>query len=747
MVLDRDHKLLDVEIARDEQWRFPEIDSIPYKYKVALIEYEDKRFYDHVGIDPFAILRAMRDNFNQGRVVSGASTITMQVIRLSRKNQPRTFWEKSVESLKALRLEMICSKEEILNLYASYAPYGGNVVGLEAASHRYFRRAGNELSWAEAATLAVLPNAPALIHPGKNREALLDKRNRLLDSLQVRGYLNSLENQLAKLEPLPDRPSPFPNNAPHLIDRIKSEHNLQYRRNIFYTTLKEGVQKKVSNQLKAYSGVMADQHIHNGAVLVLDNSTGEVLAYVGNTPGVAREHSAWVDIINSPRSTGSTLKPLLFALMLQNGYITPSSLVSDIPTRFGGYQPLNFDKKYKGVVSARTALARSLNVPAVRMLKQFGVDAFYDNLIEMGMTTLFRTSDNYGLSLILGGAEGSLWEISSMYASMAHAVNTYGKAVEQNFRAHYLHHEKNKKGRSRKERFPIDPVASYLTLKAMLEVSRPESEVAWRQFSSSQKIAWKTGTSYGFRDAWALGINKKYTVGVWIGNADGEGRPGLTGYQAAAPLLFRVFDQLKSMEWFDVPEADLREVEICSFSGYKSGPLCKGKEKVLSHIQSEKVRVCPFHQIVHLDLRKKWQVHAGCENLDSIQHVNIPVLSPAQEYYYSLVDFEFEKIPPLREDCRMSEQNAVRSMEIIYPQHHSKIYIPRELSGKKGDVILEVAHRNPESEVFWHLNGELIGQTREIHQLVYRPQEGRHHLSIVDEQGETLSRNFEIIYK
>lgn len=418
ILLARDGELLGARIAADEQWRFPPMEQVPEKFHTAIVSYEDRRFFYHPGIDPLALARAVYLNIKHGRVVSGGSTLNMQVIRLARHHPPRSYLEKIIELFLAVRLEAGYSKNDILALYASHAPFGGNVVGLEAAAWRYFGRAPDKLSWAESATLAVLPNSPALIHPGRNRASLRAKRDGLLRVLHAERHLSDIDLDLALREPLPEQPFALPQNAPHLLETLRLEATDARHR--FHTTLDQRTQLAAQEVIAQQIQTLALQGIYNAAALVVDNESFEVLAYAGNAQwSVDNTRGYAVDIVRRPRSTGSILKPLLFASMLQAGEILPTTLVADVPTQYAGYIPENIDKLYRGAVPAQVALAQSLNVPAVRMLKEHGVNRFYDFLQHIGMSTLQRRPEEYGLTLILGGAEGTLWDITGMYANLA----------------------------------------------------------------------------------------------------------------------------------------------------------------------------------------------------------------------------------------------------------------------------------------------------------------------------------------
>ena len=487
VLFSRNGQLLGAKIAADEQWRFPSTGKVPEKFRAAVVAYEDKRFFRHPGVDPLALARAMRLNLSRGRVVSGGSTLNMQVIRLSRRNPRRTYFEKLKEIILALRLELGYSKEEILALYSSYAPFGGNTVGLEAAAWRYFGRGADRLSWAESCILAVLPNNPSMIHPGKNRRFLIEKRNGLLRRLNGMGVISNLETELAILEPLPEKPVPMPRTSPHLLETLVSKTDAGRHRLV--STLDEGLQTAARDIVRQRSKALGLRGIRNAAALVVDNQTFEVLAYVGNSDySSAYETGYAVDIVRRPRSTGSILKPLLFAAMIQEGEILPDTLVPDIPTRYQGYMPENYDRRYRGAVPAKVALARSLNVPAVRMLKKYGIDRFYDLLKHMEMTTLHRPPEEYGLTLILGGAEGTLWDITGMYANLANIAGSGSIAGKETYkRLKTLDTEEVSSDRLSE----IGSGAAWITLDSLLEVSRPGNEGYWKNFSSSMKIAWK----------------------------------------------------------------------------------------------------------------------------------------------------------------------------------------------------------------------------------------------------------------
>ncbi|MDP5170728.1 MAG: penicillin-binding protein 1C [Bacteroidia bacterium] len=745
-------ELLGGRIAPDGQWRFPLQDTVPDKFAQCITTFEDKRFYGHLGVDPIAFGRAMWLNMSHGEILSGGSTITMQVIRLARKGKSRTVWEKAIEMVWATRLEWRYSKSEILALYAAHAPFGGNIVGLEAASWKYMGRSPHQLSWAESATLAVLPNAPGLIHPGKNRALLEKKRNRLLVMLLQEGRIDSTELELGMAEPLPDKPLPIPNLAPHLLERARKQLG-EIR---VASTIDLNLQIRTANILEQHHARLRQNDIHNAAILVADIETGSVLAYLGNTPGTSAAEGHAVDIVTAARSSGSILKPLLYAAMLHDGELLPKTLVADIPSYYGSFVPSNFDRKHHGAVQADEALARSLNIPAVRMLHQHGVPRFAEELKSYGINTLFRPADDYGLSLILGGAEVTLWDLAGMYASMGRMLDLYGpyngRYEKEPFQP--LSYQQSEK-RSRVPEESRDQLVKtaalsagsiWHTFEAMQEVARPGDEAGWRHFGSSQRVAWKTGTSFGFRDAWAIGVIPGYVVAVWVGNADGEGRPGLIGAEAAAPIMFDVVNGLeRAQSWFRMPYDDLREVEICAQSGHRAGEYCTDRDSAWIQTEGAQTNLCPYHQLIWLSKDRSHRVHSDCESIGEMIGEKMFVLPPAQEAYYQQEHPEYRPIPGWRADCLHDIPVKESPLSLLYPTPQARIYLPTELDGTQGALVLEAKHRRSGSRVFWHVDESYLGETNGIHQQVIRPGAGRHLLSIVDEEGNRIECEFEII--
>ena len=724
VVTDRNEELLGARIASDGQWRFPPRNTTPEKIKECLITFEDKHFYHHWGVNPFAIGRAFYQNVKNKRIVSGGSTLTMQTIRLAR-NESRTFREKLIEMIWATRLEFRASKEEILSMYISHAPFGGNVVGLDAAAWRYFGHSADDLSWAESAMLAVLPNAPAMIHLSKGRKTLLDKRNRLLKQLLEKKTIDSSTYELAISEPLPDEPHALPQIAPYLVSRFYQERNGEYSR----STINKGIQTQIEDLAERWSNEFGRSDIRNLAILVIDIPSNQVVAYCGNVHFDQKQGGNQVDVIQAPRSTGSILKPFLYYAMLQEGSLLPDMLLPDVPVNINGFTPQNFSMQFEGAVPASEALARSLNIPAVTMLQRYGVPKFHSFLQQIGLKTINRSSSHYGLSLILGGAEATLWDVTNAYAMMGRSL----LQLPQRSCSLLL-----PTSRITESTDPFQPGAVWQTFDALKEVNRPE-EIDWKSIPSMQTIAWKTGTSYGFRDAWAVGVTPRYAVGVWVGNATGEGKPGLVGAQTAGPVLFDIFNLLPSSSWFTRPAGIFVEAEVCRKSGHLKGRFCDETDTLLVLPAGLRTEACPYHHLVTLSANESQRIYENCANTEPTLRKSWFTLPPVWEWYYKQHHPEYKPLPPFKAGCG---EDTFQPMQFIYPPMNARIKLPKQLDGSKGFLTVELAHNNPNATVFWHLDETYQAQTQDFHKISLQPAAGKHSLTAVDGEGNTISTTF-----
>ncbi|WP_298478742.1 penicillin-binding protein 1C [uncultured Maribacter sp.] len=726
-----DNSLIGAKIAEDGQWRFPKVDSIPFKFKTCILQFEDAHFYHHPGFNPVSMAKAIGANFSAGKTVRGGSTITQQVIRLARKNKERSYLEKIIELVWATRLEFRYSKKEILKLYVSNAPFGGNVVGLDVASWRYYGLQSHQLSWAQSATLAVLPNAPGLIYPGKNQEHLLKKRNRLLKKMADAGIIDKTTYELALLEELPQKPYALPKIAPHLVQEIAKE----YRGQRIKTSIDKALQNNVNRIVEKHYDRLKQNLVYNTAVLVLEVKTRQVLAYTGNTP-TTKEYQKDVNLIKANRSTGSVIKPLLYTAMLDAGELLPEMLVPDVPTQIAGYTPENFNEDYSGAVTAKKALARSLNIPAVRLLQSYGLEKFRDQLNYFNLGGVNKSADHYGLTLILGGAESNLWDLCKTYANLASTVNHFNETSSEYYTNEYVEpvfykDTKRDFGTKKIEKNNLDAASIYLAFESMKEVNRPDGSESWEFYDSSKEIAWKTGTSYGNKDAWAIGVTPDYVVGVWSGNADGEGRPNHTGVSSSAPILFDVFDVLPKSDWFLKPLDAFVETKVCSTSGYLATPICPSKTISIPN-KDNKIRACKYHRNIQLDSKKQFRVNSSCADLSNTTTESWFVLPPLMEFYYKKTHLNYKLLPNFKNGCSSVDTSP---MQFIYPKDGSRITLTKGFNSEKGELIVKLAHSKKETPVYWYVDEDYIKETINFHEVAIQPIEGKHKITALDALG------------
>ena len=717
VVLDKDGQILRIFLNKKDTWRLPPAeDKIPKKLEQAVLQFEDRYFYYHPGVNIFALSRALWQNLNSREIVSGASTISMQVARISRP-KARTYLNKFLEILQALKLELFHSKKDILNIYLNNAPYGGNIVGYRAASLRYFRKMPQSLSWSEAATLAVLPNAPSLISPTVNPQKLRQKRDRLLRLLRRRKIISTETYTLALLESIPQHSFGSKIFAAHLA---RSLHTKFPRKSVLQTTIDRNLQQQAEGLTREHSRFLRSLGINEAAVLIAETQSGKVRAYVGSVDFWERQ----VDGVQAPRSSGSILKPFLFALSMDNGLLLPQTLIQDVPSFFGSFSPANANRRYSGITTARQALVRSLNVPAVRLLNKFGLQAFYYFLQQGGLRTLFRPADEYGLPLILGGAEVNLWDMCTLFRGLGREGRFSALSVLQDAAA---------KGR---ERRLISQGAAWLTLDILKEVKRPGAEYYWRQYQNQWPLAWKTGTSYGQRDGWAIGVNPQWTIGVWVGNFEGQGNANLSGAACAGPLLFAIFRHLpKNAEqaWFKKPGANLQQVRLCRESGFIAGEYCPHSITAEAPAGMKPLAVCPYHKQIYVNKAESEQVCSLCWQEGDYKALTRLIYPPQVSYILRKNGRQMQNIPPHRKSCPgLLLQNPLK---IVYPRKNASIWVPRDIDGNYQKVTCRAAHRLKGSKLYWYLDTFYKGSSSGEHVLALKFKKGRHMLEVVDESG------------
>lgn len=725
VINDRKGNLLSASIAKDGQWRFPVADSIPHKFETCLLLFEDEYFYSHPGINPISIIRAIKQNLKAGKIISGASTITMQVARMQER-KGRTVFQKIKEIGIALRLELQMSKENILNIYASLAPFGGNVVGINAASWRYYGRPAHLLTWAESAALAVLPNQPGAIYPGTGQEVLQRKRDFLLHKIFSRGILDTLDYQLSLAEPLPGKPFDIPQKAPHLLTTIREK----YEGKQVLTSLDPFWQNRMMEVIERKHRVLEGNGVENLAAMALDLESGQVIAYVGNTSDIYADGYS-VDVIQRPRSSGSILKPFLYSGAISDGLILPNTLLQDIPTFFGGYTPKNFSYGYEGMIPANQALSKSLNIPFTYLLRDYGYEKFYQNLQDLGVSTLTEPPIHYGLTMILGGAEVKLWDLAQGYFSMYRKL-----ANEDNLQISYDFNT------SKKRDIELEEISIWHTFQAMTDLKRPGADQHWQSFNSSQVLAWKTGTSFGFRDAWAVGLNGDVLIAVWVGNADGEGRAGLIGSSTAGPMLMELM-RLSNHDsnWLKKLSPFSKTYNICVKSGMLVNGYCPEFKTIILGKNAEKSGLCIYHQQVWVDESESYLVNKDCYPTSLIKSKTVFVLPTTEGYYFRQTHSDYDGKLPMISGCEAEQLSVIA---INYPKTGSKVFIPRELNGKIGQVVLEASHQSQET-IHWHLNDDYLGETKGEHKQSVELGKGLYNLKVIDGLGNSTNSEFEVI--
>ncbi len=698
ILYDKNGEILSVFLNDEEQWHIKSTD-IPKRLKITVINYEDRKFYSHFGVDFLALMRAFVNNFNSTQR-SGASTISMQTIKLWDKKD-RTYFNKFNEIIQSFALENAFSKDEILKLYLSNAPYGGNLVGYEAAILFYFDKNPKDLTWAQAALLAILPNQPGLINLEKNKTKLLNKRNKLLAKLYERKLINKDIYELSLKEPLPNF-KPRKNIAPHLALRLLNDDNKE-----IFSSIDKKIQLKIEKKAKEFSYTLQQKGIQNLAIILADTKTRKVLAYVGSQDFYDMVNLGQINGNTAKRSVGSTLKPFLYALSIDEGIIAPESILLDVPTFFSNFNPQNANKKYYGIISAREALQRSLNVPFVSLLQDYGYEKFFYKL----KTFLNFEDENYkryGLSLILGTKELSLEDLVKLYLGLAN----YGELANLSFIR-----DENLSGVTRM----FSKGSAYLTLEAMKELQR----VGLENYNKEKIISWKTGTSYGRKDAWAIGATPKYTLGVWVGNFNGEANANLYGVSIAGDLLFEILGLLDEVDLEFAPSDDLMTIKLDSISKYRYDEnLNTSYIHTLYPKEANILRTSPF-------LKKVYEYQGKELDSKDIHFKDAKAFIKLDLPAYALHFFQ-------QRNFKFSSKKGVN---IIYPKDNLKLILARDLNGMKG-LVAKVANLNNE-KLFWYLNQKLIYEGNENTQNL-NLKEGKYQLFIISQSGEQDTVWFEI---
>ncbi len=725
IIKDSEGKVVHAFLSDDDKWRMEtELSEITPILRKTIINKEDKYFYYHFGVNPFALVRAAFNNLMYQRKTSGASTITMQVARLVEPRQ-RTYLSKSIEFFRAIQLEIHFSKEEILQMYLNYVPYGSNIEGVKAASIIYYKQNPNYLSLAQVVALSIIPNRPSSLVPGKNNDELLRARNKWLKYFASQKLFPKSDIDDALQEPLAMERNSVPKLIPHLALRLKK---LYPSLTIINSCLNSNKQDQIQNLTYSYVKSLRNKNISNAAVILINNKTNQVEAYVGSSDFFNKEFSGQVDGVQSIRSPGSTLKPFIYAMAFDQGIITPKTMLNDVPVNYAGYNPKNYDNEYHGQLSAETALSRSLNVPAVELLNEVGVDNFINRLSNDGFSTIKFNRKKLGLSVILGGCGVTLEELTRAYTCFSHD----GKISP-------LQWIKNLK-KSSLSISACSAEASFLINNTLTQLIRPDLPNNYQSSYHLPKIAWKTGTSYGRRDAWSIGYNADYTIGVWVGNFNGEGAPDLSGADVATPLLFDIFNSISynsSNSWFKEPNGiDFRT--ICTKSGLPSNEFCTDNsiDYFIPGVSSN--QKCNHLKEIMVNNDESISYCRDCVPENGCKKKLYPNYSPELITFFDSQMIPYEKIPEHNLKCTKIQNGLLP--KIISPLADTEYIFENDGSN---EIALSCQAANDVKKIYWYINDAFYKSCKADEKIFYKTKvAGEYKISCADDKGRNATVYF-----
>jgi penicillin-binding protein 1C len=716
LMLSGDNKLLNASLSSDQQWRMKtEIIEVNPLLIKTMIYKEDRWFRFHPGVNPVALTRALWQNIRSGKRVSGASTITMQVIRMLEPRE-RTVINKLIECFRAFQLEFHYSKNEILELYLNLLPYGGNIQGVKAASFLYFGQEPQALSLAQIITLAIIPNDPNHLRLGISNDRIVKERNFWLKKLGKERLFDKKALDDALLEPLTAKRYDAPRQVPHLARLLSRKYPDNPVINTFINPgLQDFVENTVGDQVNMYRGM----GVGNAAVVLIDNHTHAVVAYVGSAGFLENQFQGQVDGASSLRSPGSALKPFLYALAMDRGLITPKTVLQDIPQNFNGYRPLNYDETFRGRLPASQALALSLNIPAVDLANRIGVDLFNEKLSRGGLKWIGERKKTLGLSVILGGCGVTLSELTNLYSCLA----TGGIKYPLRFTTDDNNPEKDTL---------FSPQAAWMITEILTGLKRPDLPNNFENSVNLPHIAWKTGTSYGRRDAWSFGYNPDYTAGVWVGNFDGTGVPELSGADFATPILFKIFNYLtfnQKLAWFKRP-AGLDFRLVCSESGLPPGESCTNlvMDDFIPAVSPN--RKCDHLQPVFVNEAGSISYCRSCLPQAGYRTEFYPNLSPGLIAFYEDEQIPYRKVPPHNPMCSRVYHN---DSPIITSLTDGKEYIL--YASAKQQLQLAFTATSDVNKVYWYINDKFFKEALRGQKLFFTPDAGLIKISCSDDKG------------
>jgi penicillin-binding protein 1C len=714
IITDDKHEVIHTYLTSDQKWRMKtELSEISPLLKKTIVEKEDKYFYHHPGINPFAVMRAMMSNILHLKRTSGASTITMQVAR-AMEPKKRTWYNKAMEMCRAVQLECKYSKDQILQLYLNLVPYGGNIEGVKSASLLYFNKSPDHLSLAEITALSIIPNRPSSLVIGKTNGRILTERNKWLRRFARETIFTNKEIEDALREPLTASRGAVPQLVPQLSNKLKKQGG-----DIITTNIALNTQLKIEKLVQDYVRFLYAKNIRNAAVIVIDNSSHKVISYVGSANFLDTTDAGQVNGAAAIREPGSTLKPLLYGLSMDAGLMTPQSVITDIAINFDGYAPENFDKKFNGYVTLEFALEHSLNIPAVKTLRMVGKNTLVEKLADCDFKQIKKDQSKLGLSMILGGCGASLEELTGLYSSFA----SEGIYTKPSF-------TENSAGSQHKR--ILSPAATFMINEILSKVNRPDFPLNWQSTERMPKIAWKTGTSYGRRDAWSIGYNKRYTVGTWVGNFSGLGIPELSGANIATPLLFKIFNSIdydSDEEWFQQPK-DCDTRMVCSETGFVPNDECKDLRMDYFIPLVSSTVTCNNLQEIAVSADEKISYCKNCMPESGYKKKLFKIISPEMQSYFAEKRIAYDKIPPHNPACEKIFMDG--SPQITFPADNAEYLIskkspePLQLTCNVGSDV---------NKVFWYINNKFYKSTPTGTKQFFIPDEGPIKISCTDDKG------------
>ena len=720
-----------VFLSEDDKWRIPvRLSDVDEDYIDALIAYEDERFRYHPGVDPLAIVRAAGQNIKEKRIVSGASTITMQLARILDEPRDRTLSAKIVEAVRALQLELLMDKDEVLEAYLTFAPYGSNIEGIEAASLAFFGHPADVLSPFEMAFLVTVPQNPSHRMPGEYEIGeMKEVVARAAKRLHHDGVFSDhdLEQALAGIPPA--SVESFPRDAMHVANFLLE----RYEGPRIKSSVRRYTQKTAERALASYKRVHGQHGIHNASAVVIDNESGKVVAAVGNFDFWDDENNGQVVGFDALRSPGSALKPFVYAMGVDRGIVLPGFQVEDVPVRFSGYEPINYDRDFRGLVRMEDALSQSLNIPFVNLVRDVGVDEYTGFLSDGSVSSLSHERGYYGLSIAIGALDVKLWEMTGLFATLARG----GVHIDTSWLAD---EEAGEGGRI------LSEGASYLTRRALSIKDRPDFPARRSALNIKDRVFWKTGTSAWHRDAWALGSNGKYTAGVWTGNFDGEPSHSLVGSQSSGPVLFDILEALPGApEEFERVPDDLIKIKVCAWSGRPAGPDCPETRDALALRTHTPVETCPYHRSYTVDADSGKRLPPLCRHGRKIEVKTFTVLPASIRRWMKTMDLNAPVAPPIDESCNRLATRTGRGPRITAPTPESVFFMVPGMHALVQEIPLEAVAPEDVSELLWFVDGRFISKTLS-HERAWLPSEpGRHEVRVMDSYGRAHSIHIRVI--